>query len=169
MTMNKVFGFKSLHKPQKNLETPVAGVVLVVNSEGGGVGQEYVQITAPKQAVEKQPGDEFDDLPAHPGVGKLVFPPVIAHGAAEPGEYEGPFALDAGTYMGRPASGGIVPLERKSRIFNFLVIIMKILQIMVAENKEKGFIDTGNNEIKIIQGEIPGGEHEIHIAKAVFY
>jgi hypothetical protein len=169
MTMNKVFRLNSPHKPEKNLKTPVTWVFFIVNSQRGGVCQEYVKPAAPKNPVNKQPGDEFEYLPAHPEIGKLVFAPVIAHRAAEPGNYQPPFAFDFGPYMSGPAAQDKVTFSEEGGIFTFWVIIMKMLQIMVAEYKKKRFIKAGNNEIQVIQGEVPGAEYEIDVAKTVFY
>jgi hypothetical protein len=35
--------------------------------------------------------------------------------------------------------------------------------VVVPENKEKGFVEAGNNEIQVIHGKIPGAKDQIRV------
>jgi hypothetical protein len=43
------------------------------------------------------------------------------------------------------------------------------LGMMVPKNEKQGLIQVGNDKIKVIQGEIPRAEDNIHVGKTVFY
>jgi hypothetical protein len=170
MAVDKVFGFKEPHKGKKNLKPPVAPVFLVVNPPGRRVGQKNIQKAAPENAVKQEGREQFYYFQGHFKIGVLVFAPVIPHGASQARDDKAPLAPDSGTDVDRPGSLAVfrrfipgingrktaVPLKKT-----------KVLHMVIAEHKKQRFVEAADNKIEVVQGEIPGGENEVHIAETI--
>jgi hypothetical protein len=54
--MDKIFGPKNTHEPQKSGKAPMAGVVFIVDTLGRGMGQEDIHKTTPQKPIKEQLG-----------------------------------------------------------------------------------------------------------------
>jgi hypothetical protein len=165
MAVDEVFGLENPHEPQKNLESPVAGVLLVVDVPGRGMGQEYVQKAPPEDPVDDQGGDELEHFQKHLEFGVLVIPPVIHSGAPQTGDDAALLKPHPGADMDGARSLGDILLPGGTEG----VVAMKFVEVMVPKDEEEGFVKAGNDEFQVFQGKIPGAEDQIDILKPFFY
>ena len=56
----------------------MAGIVPVIDTQGGGMGDQDIQITAMPEAVPDQGGDQPDNLQIHLEIAELVLTFVVA-------------------------------------------------------------------------------------------
>jgi hypothetical protein len=45
----------------------------------------------------------------------------------------------------------------------------QVFGMVIPENKKQGFIQVGNDKVKVIHGEIPGTKNQINIGKPLLY
>jgi hypothetical protein len=70
--------------------------------------------------------------------------------------------------MGKPRTV-VLLLIRREAIGIFFLVMAVFLEIMIAEYKEQGLVQGGNDVFQIVQGQIPGAEDHIYIGKSLFY
>jgi hypothetical protein len=167
MAVDEVFGLENPHEPQKNLETPVAWVLLVVDVPGRSMGQEYVQKPSPEDPVDDQGGEDLEHFQKHPKFSVLVIPPVIHPGAPQTGDNAPLLKPHLGTDMDRARALGDTILRPGEGAGFFIAV--KFVEVMVPKDKEEGFVEAGHDEFQVFQGKIPGAEHQIDILKPFFY
>jgi hypothetical protein len=160
MAVDQVFRLKNPHKPEKRVKALVAEILPVMDAPGSGVGQEHVEETPPEQAVKEQRRNKAQNLTAHLEIGVLVVPPVIPHGAPQPGHDEPPLPDDPAADM-----EGAVPVVPKV-VFG---LACKCFQIVVPEHEQEGPVQAGNDKVQIVHGKIPGAENQVYVFKSFFY
>jgi hypothetical protein len=168
MTVDKVLRFKNPHEPQEGLKAPVAGVALIMDSLGGGVGKEDVQEAPPEDPVKNQGGDQAENFQVHLKIGILIFPPVIQHGTPQARDNKPLLPYYPGADMHGTGTMGIIPLPfLKQGAFPVFFVVFVFPQVMVAEHKKQGFVQAGYDEFQIIHGQVPGAEHQVYIGKSL--
>ena len=143
MAVDQVLRLKDPHKPEKDPESPVAPVLQVVNSPGGGVGQEDIQAAAPENTVEHQGREEPEDLQGHLKFGVLVIPQVVPHGAPEPGDDKPLLPQYPGTGVDGPGPKDLVLVVRivEGHDIPPRSIVVVLVDVVVSEHKEEGFVE----------------------------
>jgi hypothetical protein len=160
MTVNQVFRLKHTHEPEKRVEAPMAEILPIMDAPGSGVGQEHVEEPPPEQAVQEQRGNKAQNLTAHLEIGVLVVPPVVPHGAPQPGHDEPPLPDDPEADM-----EGAVPVVPE----NVPALICKRFQIVIPVYEQEGPVQAGNDKVQIVHGKIPGAENQVYVLKPFFY
>ena len=61
MSMKKVTGFEFIHKPEEGFESCMAGILLIVYSPGGRMGQEDIQVPPVTHLVPQQSGNKVKE------------------------------------------------------------------------------------------------------------
>jgi hypothetical protein len=160
----KVFRFENLHEPKIGFKAPVTLVALVVYAPWRGMGQEYIQKPAVKDAVPQKPGNEPCYFQKHLKIRKLIVAVVITHRPAKARDYVVFFKLYPCPNVNRPTAK-ILPFMYLQSSIPKPPEILQFFYMVVPENKEKGFIQGGNDIIKVIQGKVPGGQNQVNIGK----
>jgi hypothetical protein len=55
VAVDKIAGLKNAHEPEEGFKTPVASVFFVVNAQGRGMGEKYIDKTPPEDPVKDEP------------------------------------------------------------------------------------------------------------------
>jgi hypothetical protein len=154
MTVNQVLWFENPDKPEEGPETLVTSILFIVNALGRRVCQKYIKKTSMKKPVKEQARNKFYDFQVHLQFGKLVWPFVVPHGSAQPGDNQ-PFSLPHFRADMNSSAASIC-------------LVIQFLHVVIPKNEKQGFIQTGNYKVKVIQRKIPRTEHYFHIGKTVF-
>ena len=71
-----------------------------------------------------------------------------------------------GVCINRPGRANFMPVLDW---FAAGLVVWVILGMVVAENKEQGLVQGGNDEIKVVQRQVPGGKYKIDIGEPFLY
>jgi len=88
MTMNQISGFEFSHKPEKNFETSVAGIIVVVDTRRCGVGEQNIEVSAPENSIDQHFRYQADNSPEHLKLGELVLSVIVTAASSKSGENE---------------------------------------------------------------------------------
>jgi hypothetical protein len=167
VTVDQVLRSELAHEPEEALEAAVAGVLFVMDALGGGMGQEYVAVTAVENFVPDKARSHLEYFEEHLEVCVLVVSVVVAHGAFQPGDDQSFFLsyFEAHVYHAGTVGFLGVAIYRRKDVMSGIVVVF--LEIMIAENKKKRYVQSGDDIFKVVHREVSGGKHQAYVGKTL--
>jgi hypothetical protein len=171
MPVNQIPGFKYIHEETKKPETPVAGVLFIVNMPGRSVGKQDIQVSAVAQPVPEKSGKKTESKEEHSDLGKLVVSPVVAHAAPQPGDQQPLYLYRFSSHIG--GTVGMVMMKgfriKAVKVTELPAIVLDSFQVMVSKDKTEGNIQGRDDKTVVFKMEIPRRQNKLNIREAIFY
>lgn len=169
VSMQKVLGLEPLHEGQECRKTLMTTIGVVTEAQRGCVGDQNVYIPSMKHSIEQKSGCHLEHSEKHFLLGELMLALVVAHRTAQAGNDEVLLAVvehlsvdvvstEAGKHL--HFSVGVSILHDRLGIRGEL---MKELKVMVAEHKEKRFVQAGDDELIVLERKIARCNDDIDV------
>ena len=159
------------HEPEKTLESAVARVALVVNSLGGRVRDEHVEIAAIADLVHDERRQEAEELSLHLCVGVLIESRVVTERARNAGNQKSrvPDRLESDVCGSVRSFIRVSALTRDGAGAARFVVQRVFVQIVIPENEIDRFVERRDDEVEIFHREVSRRDDDIDILVAFLY